>query len=87
MKKFIILLFFIIPVLASAQEASSKKEFKSLTGLSVIGGVQNNKQLDAWAPIYGIEFSMECPLVQTGKSHIRQQLSLILRAVKAYVHL
>ena len=84
MKKFIILLFFIIPVLASAQEASSKKEFKSLTGLSVIGGVQNNKQLDAWAPIYGIEFSMECPLVQTGKSHIRQQLSLILQDGQDY---
>ena len=84
MKKFIILLFFIIPVLASAQEASSKKEFKSLTGLSVIGGVQNNKQLDAWSPLYGIEFSMECPLVQTGKSHIRQQVSLIFQDGKDY---
>lgn len=84
MKKFIIPLFFIVPVLASAQESPSKKEFKSITGLSVIGGVQKNKHFDAWAPIYGIEFSMECPLVQTGKSHIRQQVSLIFQDGKDY---
>ena len=84
MKKFIIPLFFIVPVLASAQDSPSKKEFKSLAGLSVIGGVQNTKHFDAWAPLYGIEFSMECPLVQTGKSHIRQQLSLILQDKKDY---
>ena len=84
MKKFIIPLLFIVPVLASAQDALSKKEFKSLPGLSVIGGVQNNKHFDAWAPLYGIEFSMECPLVQTGKSHIRQQVSLIFQDGKDY---
>ena len=77
MKKFIIPLFFIVPVLASAQESPSKKESKSLAGLSVIGGVQNTKHFDASAPVYGIEFSMECPLIQTGKSHIRQQISLM----------
>ena len=84
MKKFIIPLFFIVPVLASAQDAPSKKEFKPLAGLSVIGGAQKNKHFDAWAPMYGIEFSMECPLVQTGKSHIRQQVSLILQDGKDY---
>jgi hypothetical protein len=84
MKKFIIPLFFMFPVLASAQAPSAKKEFRSLAGLSVIGGVQNNKHIDAWAPLYGIEFSMECPFVQTGKSHIRQQLSLILQDGKDY---
>lgn len=84
MKKFIIPLFFIVPLLASAQESLSKKEFKPLAGLSVIGGVQNTKHFDAWAPVYGIEFSMECPLVQTGKSHIRQQVSLILQDGKDY---
>ena len=50
----------------------------------MIGGVQNNKHFDAWAPLYGIEFSMECPLIQTGKSHIRQQLSLIRQDGKDY---
>ena len=84
MKKFIIPLIFIFPVLASAQDAPSKKEFRSLAGLSVIGGVQNNNHFDAWAPLYGIEFSMECPLVQTGKSKIRQQLSLIFQDGKDY---
>ena len=84
MKKFIIPLFFTFPVLASAQDSLSKKEFKSLAGLSVIGGVQNNKHFDASAPLYGIEFSMECPLIQTGKSHIRQQLSLIRQYGKDY---
>lgn len=84
MKKFIIPLFFTFPVLVSAQDSSSKKEFKPLAGLSVIGGVQNTKHFDASAPLYGIEFSMECPLIQTGKSHIRQQLSLIRQDGKDY---
>jgi len=84
MKKFIIPLFFTFPVLASAQDSLSKKEYKLLAGLSVIGGVQNNKHFDASAPLYGIEFSMECPLIQTGKSHIRQQFSLIHQSGKDY---
>ena len=84
MKKIIIPLFFIVPVLASAQDPASKKEFKTLAALSVIGGVQNNTHFGAWSPIYGIEFSMECPLVQTGKSHIRQQVSLIFQDGKDY---
>ena len=77
MKKFIIPLFFSFPVLALAQDSLSKKEYKLLAGLSVIGGVQNNKHFDASAPLYGIEFSMVCPLIQTGKSHIRQQINLM----------
>ena len=84
MKKFIIPFFFTFHVLASAQESPSKKEYKLLAGLSVIGGVQNNKHFDASAPVYGIEFSMECPLIQTGKSHIRQQFSLIRQHGKDY---
>ena len=84
MKKFIITLFFAVPVLASAQDAPSKKEFKTLAALSVTGGVQNNKHFDAGVPVYGIEFSMECPLIQTGKSHIRQQLSLMRQHGKDY---
>ena len=84
MKKFIIILFFAVPVLGSAQNSSSKKEFKLLAGLSVIGGAQNTKHFDAWAPVYGIEFSMECPLIQTGKSHVRQQFSLMRQDGKDY---
>ena len=84
MKKFIIPLFFIVPLLASAQDAPSKKEFKPLAGLSVIGGIQNNTHFGTGAPVYGIEFSMECPLVQTGKSRVRQQLSLLLQDGKDY---
>lgn len=84
MKKFIISLFFAVPVLASAQDSLAKKEFKLLAGLSVIGGVQNTKHFDAVAPVYGVEFSMECPLIQTGKSHIRQQFSLIHQDGKDY---
>lgn len=84
MKKFIIPLIFAVPFLASAQDSASKKEFKLLAGLSVIGGVQNTKHFDASAPVYGVEFSMECPLIQTGKSHIRQQLSLIRQDGKDY---
>ena len=84
MKKFIIALFFAVPVLASAQDSLSKKEFKPLAGLSVIGGVQKNKHFNASAPVYGIEFSMECPLIQTGKSRLRQQLSLMRQDGKDY---
>lgn len=84
MKKFIIPLFFAVPVSASAQDSLLKKEYKLLAGLSVIGGVQNSKHFDAAAPVYGVEFSMECPLIQTGKSHIRQQLSLMHQNGKDY---
>ena len=84
MKKFIICLFFAGPVLTTGQDSLSKKDFKLLAGLSVIGGVQNNKDVDASAPVYGIEFSMECPIIQTGKSRIRQQLSLMRQHGKDY---
>ena len=84
MKKFIIPLFFALPVLVTAQDSPSKKDYKLLAGLSVIGGVQNSKHFDASALLYGIEFSMECPLIQTGKSHIRQQLSLMRQHGKDY---
>jgi hypothetical protein len=84
MKKFIISLFLAVPVLASAQDSASKKEFELLAGLSIIGGVQNSKHFDASAPVYGVEFSMECPLIQTGKSHIRQQFSLMRQDGKDY---
>lgn len=84
MKKFIIALFFAVPVLVSAQGSTSKKDFKPLAGLSVFAGVQNSKHLNTSTLVYGIEFSMECPLVQTGKSHIRQQFSLMHQDGKGY---
>lgn len=77
MKKIIIVLPFTIPVITQAQETSLKKGYKPQIGLSLIGGIQNNKNVEAATPVYGIEISMECPLIQTSKSHIRQQFSLI----------
>lgn len=77
MKKIIVVLAFTIPVLTQAQETSFKKEYKPQMGLSLIGGFQNNKNFEASTPVYGIEISLECPLIQTRKSHIRQQFTLI----------
>jgi hypothetical protein len=77
MKKIIIVLTFTIPILTQAQETTFKNEYKPQPGLSFIGGIQYNKNFEAAAPVYGIEISMECPLIQTGKSLIRQQFSII----------
>lgn len=77
MKKIILVLVFTIPVLMQAQVPAFKKEFKPQIDLSLIVGIQNNKNFDASAPVYGVEFSLECPFIQTRKSHIRQQVSLI----------
>lgn len=84
MKKIFITLFIAVHAFTSAQESRSKKEFKPLAGLSAIGGVQKSKHFDAWAALYGIQFSMECPLIQTRKSRIRQQFSLMRQDGKDY---
>lgn len=84
MKKIIIVLAFTIPVLTQAQEKSFKKEYKPQLGLSLIGGIQNNRNFDAFAPVYGVEFSLECPLIHTRKSYIRQQFSLIRQEGKEF---
>ena len=84
MKKYLLTLIIAIPLTAPAQDSPPKKEFKPLAGLSVIGGVQNNKYFKASAPVFGIEFSMECPLVQTAKSRVRQQMTLMRQKQKDY---
>ena len=84
MKKYLLTLIAGVALFASAQDAPSKKEFKPLAGLSVIGGIQKNKYFKASAPVYGIEFSMECPLIQNEKSRVRQQISMMRQKQNGY---
>jgi hypothetical protein len=84
MKKYLLTMILAIPLFAMAQDALLKKEFKPFAGLSVIGGVQNNKYFKGSAPVFGIEFSMECPLIQSGKSRVRQQITLMRQEQKDY---
>lgn len=77
MKKIIILLIVAIPVISLAQSSSSKKEYNPRAGISVIGGMQYNKYSNATQGVFGIELSMECPLDQGQKNHIRQKISVI----------
>lgn len=78
MKKIIIvLLVFTIPGLIQAQNTLGKKEYKPQLGLSLIGGIQNNQNVEASAIVYGVEISLQCPLINTKKNYIRQQFSLI----------
>lgn len=74
MKKLIIIFSLIIPFTSFSQDS---KQFNPKAGLSVIGGLQFNKHFDASALVYGLEFSMECPLDQGKKNHVRQKLSVI----------
>lgn len=84
MKKFIILFVLSIPVVALSQQSRTGKDFNPKAGLSVIGGMQYNKHFEASAPVYGFEFSMECPLDQGNKNHIRQKISVIRQEGKDY---
>ena len=77
MKKIIIVLAFTIPVLTQAQEPPLKKGYTPQIDLSLISGIQNNQNIEASAIVYGIEISLQCPLINTKKSYIRQQFSLI----------
>lgn len=79
MKELIIILSLTIPFNSFAQDS---KQLNPKAGLSVTGGKQFNKHIDASAPVYGLEFSMDCPLDQGKKNHIRQKLSIILQEGK-----
>ena len=83
MKAYLILLIAAVPLFATGQN-SYEQEFKALTQVSLIGGVQNNKYFKTSAPVFGIEFSMECPLIQAKKSRVRQQLSLMRQKENNY---
>ena len=67
MKKIIIVLAFTIPVLTQAQEPPLKKGYLPQIGLSLISGIQNNQNIEASAIVYGIEISLQCPLINTKK--------------------
>jgi opacity protein-like surface antigen len=82
MKKLISIFGLLITITGFSQESSSLKTFKP--GLSIMGGIQNNNHWGFAAPVYGIEFSMECPLVHSGKNNIRQKISLLRMEGKRY---
>jgi len=72
MKKIIILLAFLIPVLLKAQKMQDLKKYKPEMEISLIGGFQKFKNPDAASAVYGVEVSLQCPLVQSQKAYIRQ---------------
>ena len=73
-----LLIAIIFPVLCQGQV----KTYDPEAVISILGGVQYNVNSKAADPVYGIEFSMECPLGQNSKSRIRQQFSLVLKESK-----
>ncbi|MBI3139821.1 MAG: hypothetical protein HYZ15_14680 [Sphingobacteriales bacterium] len=84
MKKNFIIVALAIPVFLQAQDPIAKKQYKPQVVISVVGGIQNNQNLKLKAPVYGLEIGVECPLIQTKRSHIRQQFSLIRLEDKMY---
>lgn len=84
MKKIIVLAVVVMPVLALAQSSSAENEFNPKAGFSVFGGLQYHKHNNAAAPVYGFEFSMECPLDPGKKNHIRQKISIARQDSKDY---
>ncbi|HKK57383.1 hypothetical protein [Marinobacter sp.] len=74
-------------VLASASTGAAAEEWDFLAGLSddyqakpslaLVGGIMDpdSGSLDSGA-VYGVEFSLNCPLLQPPSNRIRQQLSL-----------
>lgn len=84
MKKIVILLIVAIPAISLAQSSSTKKEYNPRAGISVIGGMQYNKYSNATLGVFGIELSMECPLDQGQKNHIRQKIGVIRQEGKDY---
>ena len=55
-----------------------KKGYRPQIGISLIGGTQiNNTTIDKTTSIYGVEVSLQCPLLCAGRNYIRQQLSVI----------
>ena len=77
MKAYLILLIASAPLFSSSQKSSQEEKYKVLIRGSLLGGVQNNTYFKTSAPVFGIEFSMECPLIQAKKSRVRQQLTLM----------
>jgi opacity protein-like surface antigen len=91
MKKVIVLILLALPLLSNAQNQPFEKSEKDKTtflpvlkkgyrpqfGVSLVGGVQNNQNFDKSAPVFGVDISLQCPLLCTKKNYIRQQISII----------
>ena len=54
-----------------------KKGYRPQFGINLVGGFQNNQNFDKSAAVYGVDISLQCPLLCTEKNYIRQQLSII----------
>ena len=54
-----------------------KKGYRPQFGISLVSGFQNNQNFDKSAAVYGVDISLQCPLLCTAKNYIRQQLSII----------
>lgn len=75
MKSFHMLFWLLAPLVTNAQDTTTKHQYLPQYDISTTGGVQYNKGQGSL--IYGIEFSLQCPLVTSGKHKIRQQFSLV----------
>ncbi len=54
-----------------------KKGYRPQFAISLVGGFQNNQNFDKSAAVYGLDISLQCPLLCTAKNYIRQQISII----------
>ena len=54
-----------------------KKGYRPQIGIAPVAGLQKTKNVDDLDFVYGVEISLQCPLYQCKKNHIRQQLSIV----------
>lgn len=54
-----------------------KENYRPQFGVSIVAGIQNNQNFDKSANVFGIDISLQCPLLCTSKNYIRQQISFI----------
>lgn len=76
MKKYLLMLVIATPIFTWAQSRAMNKEYIPQVDFSLASGFQNFKNLGVSAFAYGIGVSFQCPLVNNGKSKVRQQFSL-----------
>jgi len=54
-----------------------RKGYRPQFGISLVSGIQDNQNFDRSSAVYGLDISLQCPLLCTKKNYIRQQLSII----------
>ncbi len=54
-----------------------KKGYRPQFAISLVGGFQNNQNFDKSAAVFGLDISLQCPLLCTAKNYIRQQISIV----------